>query len=826
MQRKAVKITIISIFIAVACISLITGAFFNIYNKVDFDPQRLSKGPGLCGTIFTDRYGRELRFLPDESGERCRWVSITEIPEAVKNAFIAAEDSRFYDHSGFDTAAILRAAWDNFKNQRIVSGASTISQQVIRLAHPSDERRGYKKKLIEIIRGIKLERSLSKAEILEQYLNRVPMGNNLRGVDMASRAYFGKPLKNLSYAEAAFLAAIPKAPGILNPYGKNLSKLIDRKEWTLRRMEGLGMLTHEKYLLSRDERPAFKKLLFNTKAPHLINQLTSRSASGNVVKTTLDLDLQRRVQQILASHRERLRYRGATQAAAIVIHNPSMEALATVGSLEYSEKNEGYNNGVLSPRSAGSALKPFLYGLAIESGYAVTTLLEDTERKYRSSKGQYAPDNYDRKQYGPVTLRTALGSSLNLSAVKMLSIVGEENFYNTLLRMGLINDQEKGPNYYGLGLAIGNPEVTLEQLAAAYAMLANGGVLRPVRYLLDKEKEPNRRAIFLPQTAYIITNILSDPAARMLTFARSRVMNLPFPVAMKTGTSTFYRDLWTIGYTPDYTVAVWVGNFDGSSTEKMSGVAAAAPVFSEIMNHLYRESAPTPFKKPKGIEWATVCGYSGMKPSEYCTHTITQPFITGTGPASVCTFHTKDNTNHQLSAPYAAWLFEKNSAGFAGRYRLSGFGENLDMIFYDPWQGLPANSSQTAVRIKNANNMIVSDAKERQRPAQSAVLHYSINADNPISTPQTAYSGKNNITIIYPLDRDSFVLNKYEENQVVKFQAITAQPVPYVDWFINGNHYKRTGPPYQAYWPLEPGAYRVSAVDPSQNGDSVRIKVE
>ena len=517
-----------------------------------------------------------------------------------------------------------------------------------------------------------------------------------------------------------------------------------------------------------------------------------------------------------------------------------MEVLAAVGSIEYSGKNDGYNNGVLALRSAGSTLKPLLYALAIESGDSITTLLQDTERKYRSREGQYSPLNFDRKEYGPVTMRAALGNSLNLSAVKMLERVGEERFYELLQRANLINHPERGPGHYGLGMAIGNPEVSPEQLATAFAMFANNGVYRPATYVKQDGiaagprgstrsggKQADRDYILLPQTAYIITDILSDTTARSLTFSRTRLMmDFPFRVALKTGTSTFYRDLWAVGYTTDYTVAVWVGNFDGSPTKNLSGSSAAVPIFADIMSFLYRQSEPAAQKRPKGIRRVTVCGYSGMKPSPFCAHTIKELFIAGTVPKQTCTFHTNDARRHDLSASYAGWLYNKNRTGSAGRFRLSGFGNDLNSLFQDPWEGV-APEGDPGVKLRSGMLSNIQASSPANLISAEAERRYHIGA----ALPEPAVGSVSNtadgeIRIVYPLDGDRFVMNRQERNQIIKLQAIVARSVPYVDWFLNGKFLKRTGPPYQAYWPLEEGRHHITAVLPTNVGDSVRVSVE
>ena len=835
----------IKIFIGllVALFAVVTAGGLRFYYSVPFDPGLFTKAGSGRGTVFLDRSGRELRFLPDAGGERARWIELAGIPKAVRDAFIAAEDERFYAHHGFDIRAILRAAWSNAAKQRIVSGASTISQQVVRLVSPdapelqnaetTGRKRRYRDKLVEIVRSVRMERVLSKDEILEHYLNRVPMGNNLVGVETAARAYFGTSIQNISASEAALLASLPKAPGLLNPYGLGFDRLVERRNWVLARMAALGLLTREGYQEALRETIRFRRLAFPSAAPHVVDMLVRGGAGGKGrVRTTIDLDLQQRVQEVLASHADRLKYRGASQAAAIVLENSSMEVLAAAGSLDYSERNGGFNNGVRALRSAGSALKPFLYALALESGEGATLLLQDTERTYRSREGQYSPLNFDRKEYGPVTMRAALGSSLNLSAVKMLERLGEDRFYELLQRIGLINHPERGPGHYGLGMAIGNPEVSPEQLATAYAMLANGGVYRPARYVLPVDTKSNARSVrdrekqyvLLPQTAYIITDILSDPTARSLTFNRSRLMmSFPFKVAIKTGTSTFFRDLWAVGYTPDYTVAVWVGNFDGSATNNLSGSSAAVPIFADIMGWLHRQSEPVPFRVPRGISRARVCGYSGMKPSRYCTHTLEEPFIAGTEPRQSCSFHAGSSNRHELAASYAGWLYDKKRTDSAGRFTLAGFDQNL--VFQSPWDGM-AQDREPGIKPRNITvSKAVMNSRDDAGP-HAVGARYHIGEATTVQAADPAGQSTAEIRIIYPLHQDRFVLNSHEKSQLIKLQAIVGRPVSYIDWFMNGIFFKRTGPPYQAYWPLEKGTFRITAVTPSNSGDSVRVAVE
>jgi len=790
------------------------------YHEASFDKGALALPDN---TVFEDRNGRELRFVPDSGGERHIRVDGGAIPKTLKDAFLASEDARFYEHGGFDSLAILRAARDDLKAGRIVSGASTISQQLIRLAYP--RKRTLHDKLVETFRSVRMEGTLTKGEILTHYLNRVPMGNNIVGVELASRAYFGKSCRGLSPAQCALLASIPKAPGSLNPLGPNTGRLMNRKAWVLKRMKELGSLTEAQYAEAMREPLNISFKPFPFYAPHFVDLLIRRGlARPGGLKTTLELGLQTEVEKILASHKARLEKRGAVQAAAIVVQNDTMETLALAGSLEYSEDGKGFNNGATTLRSAGSTLKPFLYALALEKGHTASELIEDTQKKYRSPNGLYTPYNFDRKQYGPVTVRTALGNSLNLSAVKMLESVGYDPFYKLLINIRLINRTAGGPDGYGLGMAVGNPEVSLEELTAAYAMLANSGTYRPIRYSIQTPDAKGTR-VFEPETAYIISDILSDPSARLITFGAPMALDFPFRVAVKTGTSTKYRDCWAVGYTSEYTIGVWVGNFGGSPTRGLSGSTAAVPVFADIMGILYGSGAvPAPFSAPTGVVMAKVCGYSGMRPTEHCFSVTEELFIAGTEPRKDCTFHTGGPDIHELDAPYSAWLYDKYRQGSEGKFRIAQMPEDLSEAFEDPEdtdmeveEDAPVRVTGSAVRRKP------SEAGTQLKPAGAG--RYSITSARQ-DAGLAASAGRNHITIAYPMDGDRYVIDSYAGRKTLRLQAVTEKPVAYIEWFMDGKPLSKTRPPYQTYWGMTRGRHRITVLDPWHNAASARITVE
>lgn len=761
--------------------------------------------------IFLDRHGEMLRFFPDESGTRHLWTSGKDIPDQVKKAFVSIEDERFFSHGGVDLRSVIRALRDNALRGRVVSGASTISQQVARLMYPRT--RTLKGKLSEMNMSGELEAALSKDEILEQYLNRVPLGPRIAGVGLAARRYFGKTPSELSLAEAATLAALPKAPSRLNPHGKNLTKLLERRDVVLKKMLMLGHISQDEWANAHQEPLRIQPPVpYPNEAPHLVELLKQRNQwSSGIRKTTLDLGLQREVEQILLSHKGLLAARHAKQASAIVIHNPTMEVLASAGSVEHSPIDGGFNNGTTARRSAGSTLKPFLYAFALERGYTASSLLEDILRPYKTRDGFYSPDNFDRHEYGPVTLRTALGNSLNISSVKLLEAVRVDDAFDLMQQLQLLPSDIDNSADFGVGLAIGNAEVTLEGLSTAYAALANQGVFRPANYILrEAQVQEQEDPVFSEQAAYIVTDILSDPVSRLITFGKA--LSFPYKVAVKTGTSTNFRDAWAIGYTPEYTVGIWAGNFEGSMTEKLSGAGGAVPILRKVFKLLYADSAPGTFEQPSDIVSVRVCGISGMLPGPNCAHHVRELFMKGSEPTTVCSFHKETDHYHKLPTTYAGWLHDRNERGAIGSYRLDGFSNDLASVFdalpdtFDPFADRPS------IRIhKQGTSGDVRSAKQQGNTGSLAKKSGNM---------QTA-----RVRITYPHPDDRFVLAEMADN-AIKLQSMVSAPIPYIDWFIDGVHESRTPPPYQMKWTLQRGRHRIMAVGPDRKGDAVEIVVE
>jgi penicillin-binding protein 1C len=782
------------------------GVYLEHASRVDLSS--LSPAPG---PLVLDRQGEVLRLGADTWGRRKIALPPGPVPPVVAAAFVAAEDQRFWRHPGVDPLAVVRAFGSNLGAGRIVSGASTITMQVSRLAYPGP--RTYGRKLVEMLRSLRIEAAVSKPDILRIYLDQVPLGNNLVGVEAADYLYFGKTAAQLQAGEAALLAALARAPGTFNPYGPNRSRLLRRQDMVLSRMARLGLISAAELAAARETPLQLREAggrapRFPFEAPHFVNLLLAGGPPAHgwrqPLQTTLDLNLQRRAAAVLASHRVRLLRVGASQASAVIVDNRTLEVLALVGSLRYGPRDRGFNNGATAWRSPGSTLKPFLYAQALDLGFTTASVLEDTERRYQTPGGEFIPANFDRYPHGPVSFREALGNSLNLSAVSLLNLIEPRRFYQTLTKLRLINHPERSAEYYGLGLVVGNPEISLLQLAAAYASLANGGLFRPLRFQADAVLEPPVR-VFSPQAAYLISNVLADPMARYRAFAASSAMNPPYRMAIKTGTSTRYRDCWVVGYTPEYTMAVWVGNFDDRPTFNQSGAAVAAPIVADLAAHLFPLGPPQDFEKPEGITTAIVCHFSGLKHGPNCAHRRFEQFLAGTEPTTVCTSHHPREPWHRVPTNFAGWLHQRFEKKAMGRYRLAGFDPDLPRVFQD--QAASAPDSRSAIPFAPKRVSL------GRRPAEPT----------PAVPPAGAVSP---LAITYPLHGDRYMLEPQAEFLEVILKAVSREPVPAVTWFLDGREVLITGPPYETTLRMGRGRHLLTVVGPNGLGDSAEVHIQ
>ncbi len=597
-----------------------------------------------------DRRGVVLReFLNDQQG-RGQWVPLEHISGSLLQATIAVEDRRFWYHPGVDPVAIVRAVIDDIKARSFRSGGSTLTQQVIRNVyhHP----RSLPHKLLEAWYALRLERMMGKKDILEQYLNRAPYGNQLYGVEAAARWYFGKPADRLSLAESAFLAALPNSPSQLNPY-LNVQSSHARKDVILRRMLEQGMIGKEEFERGIEEPIRILPLQANFRAPHAVElaiQNLKAYPKAALAETTIDYALQQDIHWIVKGHLATLRKKNVTNAAVVVIENSTRSVRSLLGSVDYfDERTNGQVNGALALRQPGSAIKPFMYGIALESRYSPATILADVPTQIPDDRGDYIPENYDRRYHGPVRLRTALACSYNVPAVRVLRTLGVESFLQRLGVAGFTSLVQPAL-YYGYGLTLGNGEVTLLELTNAYASLAKGGMREPIRLLQSvhladgspvsprtEMGQSGSHLVFEDRVAFLLADILSDPVARRPAFGNS--FRFPFPCAVKTGTTKDYRDNWTVGFTTEYTVGVWVGNFSGSPMRGVSGVTGAGQIFSDIMTLLHGNNVPRDFGSPPGLTRLAICPRSGKLPTEACSKSILEWFRTEDVPKERCAVH-------------------------------------------------------------------------------------------------------------------------------------------------------------------------------------------
>ncbi|MEW6435222.1 MAG: penicillin-binding protein 1C [Myxococcota bacterium] len=642
MRRRVVKVTLVLALLALVPVLAFIAAPL---------PDGLLDYRPIVSVKLLDRDGGLLRELRSAADGRSTPLTAEEIPPHVRAAFLAAEDHGFYGHLGVSPSAIVRAAWQNLRAGRVVSGGSTISQQLARTLVPRE--RTFAGKLQEALWALRLEAHLSKDEILTQYLNRVPFGNNTFGLEAAAQLYFGKKAQHLSLGQAAMLAAIPRGPTAYNPYRKPKA-LEGRRGWVLDRLAATGLAEAPAVAEARSTPLDLTAFTAAFRAPHFVEFVASHLDAWGlrdaaVVQTSLDPRAQPMVETQIAEEVSRLAERRVSSAAAVVVDNATGEVLAYVGSADFFDASiGGQNDGLQMKRQPGSALKPFVYAEAFRTGYTPATVIPDLETAFGAPRGAYAPKNYDRRLHGPVRAREALANSYNVPAVRVADDVGLSQALDVLRQAGF-ESLSKGAEHYGLGLALGNGEVSLWEVARAYSGLSRGGRLEPLRPVLRAWKadgtELEVRAELKPRrfadarAVALVTHILSDNAARARAFGLDNALRLPFPAAAKTGTSKGYSDNWTVGFTKERTVAVWAGNFDGTPMVHVSGITGAGPVFKRVMTRAMEGLAPAPLVDRRGLASARVCPLSGELAGPSCPGAMEELFIDGTQPTHDCAMH-------------------------------------------------------------------------------------------------------------------------------------------------------------------------------------------
>jgi penicillin-binding protein 1C len=620
------------------------------------------------GLIVQDRNGITLRVIPSNDGVKREWLGLDQIPAGVTRTFIRAEDRRFYFHPGVDVLSVAGSAWRNFRAGEIVSGASTITMQLARIIKPHSQ--GMKGKLIEAWDAVRLEAKLSKREILELWLNNIPFGSNIEGLGAMARNRFGLEADQLDDAHAAVLAVIPRRPSLYDPlYNEDASfqaaaQLAQRCNLHIDEETLQSVIAGIKHM-SEEDRAPFHAPHFTGRVAHQVQG--DDGTSRRSIKSTLDLRIQNFAEHQLENELLQLSGNRVGTGAVLLIENATGNILAYVGSKSwFDEDTQGKIDGVQVLNQPGSCLKPFLFAMAMDSGMGPNEILPDLPSVFGSSEG-YIPSNFDRRFNGPIRMRIALASSLNIPAVYTLEQLGVNRFEQYLERLGFYSISEK-MGTHGTGLALGNAEVSLEELVCAFAAFPRRGIPAKLQFYESLENDA-AESIISSETAWIISDILSDKASRYPGFGPAPVFQLPFPVMFKTGTSNQFQNIWALAATEQYTIGVWMGNFSGETVVGTTGSAIPAQIAANILNQLASISQDDLASHsdhvggsiPTGLVEQDICTLSGMLASLNCTGSAREWFPDNEIPG-LCTWH--NNSGVVYPPEYQSWIVERfRSAG-------------------------------------------------------------------------------------------------------------------------------------------------------------------
>jgi len=564
-------------------------------------------------------------------------IPLHDIPQFLQQAFVVSEDQRFYRHKGVDWAARLHAIYQNIKVLDSIRGASTISEQVIRMWHPRP--RTLWSRWLEGIEAGRLEKEYSKSEIFEFYLNQVPYAGRRRGVVQAARLFFDRDPDTLSTAEMLALVVMVRAPSRLD-VRKNPDGLFQSIEQLAGRLLEFGVLDQRQHGTTKAADLKIKSATPPVRADHFVQYLYRLQPPLDLrgkgrLRTTLDAGLQHIVQTILDHRLKGLKNRGAKNGAVLIVDHQRHEILAWVNSgASLDGVSPSWIDAVTTPRQPGSTLKPLLYALALEKGWTAATLVDDSPLSESVGRGLHAYQNYSRIHYGMLRVRQALGNSLNIPALRAAQFVGVDEFMACLHKLG-VQSLQQHPDYYGDGLALGNGEITLLELVQAYTVLARQGTYRPLKYLLtDVTRREETRRVFSAETVSLIGNILSDPEARRLEFGNGGLLRFPIQTAVKTGTSSDYRDAWALGFNHRFTVGVWIGNLDQLATDGITGANGPALILRSVLAELNRHQNSRPLYLNPRLVKTEICRQTGLQADGHCA-SLSEWFVPGTEPRTI-----------------------------------------------------------------------------------------------------------------------------------------------------------------------------------------------
>lgn len=753
--------------------------------------------------VLMDRHGDFLGEVGGDPQAGNGFWPLDELPPRVAAATLAAEDRRFWSHPGVDILAVGRALWQNLSRGDRVSGASTLAMQVARLQRPAA--RTYLNKAQEAVVAVILTLKYGREAVLGQYLRLAPYGHQVRGIAAAARRYFDKPAADLSWAEAALLTAIPQAPGRMSPLRAAGRERANRRgTWILGRLLEQGVISQEEQALALAELRELKIRPRPERPPETMHalfrlgaQLAGEARPGGSILTSLDLPRQRLAQGLARETLDHWEAKGAGNAALMLVDLQDLGVLAAVGSADYFDRRRaGALDYTRVPRSPGSTLKPFVYALALERGQITpATILDDLPG------GMGWVQNADGRYLGPLLVPVALANSRNVPAVELLHRVGLQSAYDLLADLGL-HRADKPARHYGLGLAVGGMPVTLEALIQAYTSLARDGRLGRLRWYRDQSEPPARR-LFSEDTTRQIALMLSDPQVRLPTFPRMGHLEYPFPVAVKTGTSSYWHDAWALAWSGRYLVAAWVGRPDGQAMEGVSGYASAALAQGLLQALHPREmdgQEDVGFPPPRGSQPVRLCALTGQVATPACERVLVQYLRPQDIPLESCAAHRRlavDGRNGLLAGSHTP----------ADQVEIRSF---VDLgPRYADWQaaqGLP-------LPPETLSPLDLGGRVAAWTPTSNGQLRY----DPTVVTKLKITSPRQGQLLI----RDP----EAPPDTGIPLTAIVEPAVEQLVWYVDGKPFRVADRPYRVNWPLQPGVHLIQARLPYAQIGSEVVKV-
>lgn len=824
-MRRRIYLWVAGVLLAALAFSGL-GVFWLYRDLPDIDtlPARLH----TPSVRILDRNGRLLYEALDEQSGRHTVVALERIPLACQSAAVATEDRSFYRNPGFDLRGVLRSVWINLRGGEALAGGSTITQQAARNLLMDDKERGertLRRKLREVVLAWELTRKFSKDDILAMYLNQTYYGGMAYGIEAAAQTFYGKPVERLDLAECALLAGLPQAPALYNPFS-DLEAARKRQAIVLGLMEEAGMISPEDLSLAERERLVFAEQPYPIEAPHFVMQVRSQidgllsqqevyDLGGLEVRTTIDLDWQKHAERAVLRQIEAMQRSSQglghdmNNAALVALDPKNGDILAMVGSPDYFDpEHGGAINMALSPRQPGSALKPLVYAAALDpheagGGWTAATMLLDVQTAFVTRAGKaYVPANYDLREHGPVLLREALGSSLNIPAVRTLEHVGLDQLFSLSRKTGLTTLGD--PQEYDLSVALGGGAVRLLDLTSAYAAFASEGVRVQSRYILEisdlggnevyKAPDPARTRVIDARVAWLISDILSDNNARRLGFGVNSVLRLDRPAAVKTGTTTNFHDNWTLGYTPDLVVGVWAGNTDYKPMREVNGLTGAAPIWHEFMRTVLAGRPKDWFVRPQGLVQVEVCALSGLLPTESCPYRRKEWFIEGTQPQQRDTFYRQVFLDQRTGA-----LAEADTPVDQREARVV-----LDL----PPQAWSWGRAQGLA--------LFADLQQQGGAGKGMTAAVPVSVQEMQPSPVLA--------LISPAPGSNYILSSGLPNSVqrILLEAIASAELVRLDFRVDGVTVgSASQKPYLFYWVLEAGNHTIQAIGTTPEGTSI-----